>query len=139
VSDVQKFRLLVADTPVKKRVRVNVLREGRPREVFVTLDERPDEMRSRSLRKRPSSSSAGHPALVRRLRERERHQGERGVVVVDVTPGSPADDAGLSRGDVIKEVNDAKVKTVGEYTAALQRAKDRNPKRPSSSWSSGAR
>src|SRR6058998_2733193 len=43
VSDVQNFRLLVADTPVNKKVRVHVLREGQPRDIYVRLGERPDE------------------------------------------------------------------------------------------------
>jgi serine protease Do len=53
-----------------------------------------------------------------------------GVVITDVGQGSPAEDAGLQRGDIIKEVNDAKVKDVSDYNAAIDRAKSKNPKKP---------
>src|SRR5256885_7101608 len=43
VDDVQRFRFLVADTPVKKRVKVDILRAGQPRELYVTLAERPGD------------------------------------------------------------------------------------------------
>jgi len=53
-----------------------------------------------------------------------------GVVVTEVTQGTPADDAGVTRGDVIKEVNDAKVRDVSDYNAAIDRAKAKNPRKP---------
>ena len=53
-----------------------------------------------------------------------------GVVVTDVGQGSPADDAGVQRGDIIKEVNDTKVKDVYDYNAAIDRAKSKNPRKP---------
>jgi serine protease Do len=43
----------------------------------------------------------------------------RGAVVEDVQPGSPADNAGLQRGDVIMEVNRHAVKSASEVAQAL--------------------
>jgi len=42
-----------------------------------------------------------------------------GAVVEDVLPGSPADNAGLQRGDVIMEVNRHEVKSASEVAQAL--------------------
>jgi serine protease Do len=42
-----------------------------------------------------------------------------GAVVEDVKPGSPADDAGLQRGDVIMEVNRHSVKSAADVAQAL--------------------
>jgi serine protease Do len=42
-----------------------------------------------------------------------------GAVVEDVQPGSPADNAGLQRGDVIMEVNRHSVKSASEVVQAL--------------------
>jgi serine protease Do len=42
-----------------------------------------------------------------------------GAVVEDVQPGSPADNAGLQRGDVIMEVNRHSVKSASEVAHAL--------------------
>lgn len=43
-----------------------------------------------------------------------------GVVVTDVKPGSPADDAGLQPGDVIQEVNRQPVTSVGEFAGMVR-------------------
>jgi serine protease Do len=56
--------------------------------------------------------------------EQERGQGQaqgpvHGAVVEDVQPGSPADNAGLQRGDVIMEVNRHSVKSASEVAQAL--------------------
>src|SRR3989442_435777 len=40
---VQRSRSLFADTPVKKKVKVDILRAGQPRELYVTLAERPGD------------------------------------------------------------------------------------------------
>jgi serine protease Do len=50
--------------------------------------------------------------------------------VVDVLQGSGADDAGLQRGDIIKEVNDQVVKDAVEYNSVLDKARAKNPKKP---------
>jgi serine protease Do len=130
VDDVERFRLLVADTPVNKKVKVNVLRSGQPRDLYVTLSERPkDEVLQKQaqpkfelgLRVESLSSETARSLDIK---------DKSGVVVVDVSQGSAADDAGLQRGDLIKEVNDTSVKDVTEYNAAVQKARDKNPTKP---------
>jgi len=131
VSDVQNFRLLVADTPVHKRVRVHVLREGQPRDIYVRLGERPDE-KLLGRRNAPPTEILGlsvEPLTGDFAKENDIRE-KTGVVVTDVAQGSPADDAGVTRGDIIKEVNDTKVKDVYDYNAAIDRAKAKNPKKP---------
>jgi serine protease Do len=43
-----------------------------------------------------------------------------GVLITTVEPGSPAEEAGLRRGDVILEVNQEAVSDVGEFATALK-------------------
>ncbi|HYQ88998.1 MAG TPA: PDZ domain-containing protein, partial [Candidatus Binatia bacterium] len=131
VSDVQNFRLLVADTPVHKKVRVHVLRDGQPQDLWVRLGERPDEKTIGERNAPPTEilglsvePMTGDFAKENSIREKS------GVVIIDVGQGSPADDAGLQRGDIIKEVNDTKVKDVSDYNAAIDRAKSKNPRKP---------
>jgi serine protease Do len=131
VDDVQRFRFLVADTPVKKKVKVDILRGGQPRELYVTLAERPGDEVLRRQEVTPATwlgmavePLSGDFAKENNFREKE------GVVVIEVAPGSGADDAGLQRGDVIKEVNDKPVKDVFEYNDTLEQARSKNPKKP---------
>ncbi len=131
VSDVQNFRLLVADTPVHKKVRVHVLRDGKPQDLWVRLGERPDE-KAIGQRSAPPAELLGlqvEPVTGDFGKENGVRE-KTGVVVTDVNQGSPADDAGLQRGDVIKEVNDTKVKDIYDYNSALDKAKSKNPKKP---------
>ncbi len=130
-DDVQKFRLLVADTPVNKRVRVHLLRSGQGKDIWVKLGERPDEKALARQNAPPAEllgitveSTAGDFAREKGIREKS------GVIVADVVQGSPADDAGVESGDIIKEVNDESVKDVFEYNAAVNKGKAKNPGKP---------
>jgi len=49
--------------------------------------------------------------------------GERGVVVSNVEPGSPAAEAGLRQGDLIKEVNRGPIQNLDDYTRMTEKAK----------------
>jgi S1-C subfamily serine protease len=53
-------------------------------------------------------------------------QTQQRVVVVSVEPGSPADEAGIQRGDLILEINRTPVKTVDEAMNAIAKADDKD-------------
>ena len=57
------------------------------------------------------------PEIVRSFRVSE----TKGLVVTNVDEGTPADEAGMRRGDVIVEVNQKKVENLHDYRAALAR------------------
>jgi serine protease Do len=130
VDDVERFRLLVADTPVNKKVKVNVLRSGQPRDLYVTLSERPKEDQLQRQAQPKFELGLRVESLESETAKSLDIKDKQGVVVVDVSQGSAADDAGLQRGDVIKEVNDQSVKNVADYNAAVTRARDKNPTKP---------
>jgi len=48
---------------------------------------------------------------------------DSGVLVAKVEPGSPADNAGIQRGDVIQEVNRTPVKDVDDFARKIEMAK----------------
>jgi serine protease Do len=131
VSDVQNFRLLVADTPVNKRVRVHVLRDGQPRDLWVRLGERPDE-KTITQRSTPPTEILGLSVepVTGDFAKENGIRDKSGVIVTDIGQGSPADDAGVQRGDIIKEVNDAKIKDVYDYNAAIDKARSKSPRKP---------
>lgn len=49
------------------------------------------------------------------IRELGLKSGTKGVVVADVEPDSPADRAGIARGDVIREINRQPVRSVKDF------------------------
>ena len=52
-------------------------------------------------------------------------QEDDGILVMQVEPGSPADEAGMKRGDIIKEVNRKKVKTTSPVPEGNRKKKIR--------------
>jgi serine protease Do len=53
-------------------------------------------------------------------------ENETGVVVSRVEPGSPAANAGIQTGDIIREIDRKPVKDVDQLAKAIQEAKDPN-------------
>jgi len=124
VNDSAELPLLVARTPVGKKVNVKVLRDKKTESFDVTIAELKDEEEGQQG---GGSSSEDLGLAVQTLTPDlaenlgiERNL--KGVVVTQVDPGGPAGDAGLRRGDVILEVNRSPVKDVSAYKKALQSA-----------------
>jgi len=44
-----------------------------------------------------------------------------GVIVTDVQSGSPAEEAGVRAGDIVKEINRQSIESVRDYTEALKK------------------
>ena len=49
-------------------------------------------------------------------------EGTTGIVVLDVTHDSPADEKGIRVGDIIRELNDVEVASIKEFRNALERS-----------------
>jgi serine protease Do len=123
VKDVRQLQRMVAETPVGKRVDVELYRDGKPIKVFVTTA--PAEGAPPQTQK-PSEAEAGLLGLsVQDLGSEQRARGLTGVVVTEVEPGGIAEDSGIQRGDVILSVNQKKVRNLAEYQRALKDANNR--------------
>jgi serine protease Do len=122
ILESHNFPALVADTPVGTQAEVKIVRDGKEQHLAVTVAELPERPRA------PAAGTAEDwgiavadltPDLARRLGLPAQR---RGVVITAVAPRSPAADAQLGPGDIIREVNRAEVRTVREYRAALAKA-----------------
>jgi len=130
VSDVNEFRMLVADTPVGEEVPIEVLRDGRTKHLKATLVRRPQDLASAEPGGTKSEDWLGcevHSVTDDIARELDVEPGE-GVVVTDVRAGSPADDAGIGQGDVILSVGDQDVSSVREFRRALRESYEKSMK-----------
>jgi Do/DeqQ family serine protease len=129
VRDDGKFRLKVAATPVGKSVPVVIVRDGKERQVSVTLGERPDDQPVASAPRPASDAWLGlHVEDATRSEVRRAYQidrGQTGVVVVDVEDGSPAAEAGLAEGDIITEVYSHEVRGMEDYESVSKKLKER--------------
>ena len=127
VADVRALRLRIAEAEPDSTVRLTVVRDGRERDLSVTLGEMPaDQPQARG----PDAGgtrgglegvavSELTPQVARQL---DLSPATTGVAVSDVAPGTPAAEAGLRRGDVNQEVNRDPVTDVRAFERALGHA-----------------
>jgi serine protease Do len=107
---------------VGSKAQMKVVRKGKEQKVAVQLGE---------LEAEPTLASAAEPeeqpgayglqvqTLTPELAAQLDLRGDEGVLVSGVEPDSPAEQAGLRRGDVVLEVNREPVGSVAEFRSAL--------------------
>jgi len=115
---------MVAQTPVGKEVEIVVIRKGRERRLTAVIEELKEEASVTALPSPEIEEAFGFSVqkLTPELEEALSLQGEKGVVVSSIRRGSPAEEAGLQRGDLIQEIENEPVEEVDDYTRIMQKA-----------------
>ena len=132
VSDANSFRNEIAATPPGRTVTLRIWREGSEQELRPTLGEfvpeerpaRPTEESSPETRGSDSGrlGIAVQPLTTALARELGISADTQGLVVVEVDPSGPAADVGIQRGDVIEQVNQQPLRSIGDLRTAVERA-----------------
>lgn len=126
VTSTGQFRNMIASSGAKKRVSLEVIRDGKPVSLNVELGEVPDDVNgsgSGALGGGPQATSGGAldgvtfeeltPEMRRTLGLGAEVQ--RGVVITELEPNSAAAKAGLRPGDVVLELNRAPVESLAKF------------------------
>ncbi|MCZ6781993.1 MAG: DegQ family serine endoprotease [Proteobacteria bacterium] len=115
---------VVASTPVKKPVRVTVVRKGKTKKLKVEVGVMDEPQLVHAKAEEPSSQILGLRVqnLTPELADQLGLEEDAGVVVTDVEPGSPAAEAGLRRSDVIIEVDRKEIASVSDLREQLEDA-----------------
>jgi serine protease Do len=122
-SDLQ---VVVAEDAPGTKIQLDVVRNGQTEKMDVTVGEYHKDQEVASA----DSAASGHPRLgvaISDLTPDVRQQlnlptNVQGVAVAQVQPASPAEDAGLSSGDIIVEVNRQPVKSADQFKADVAQA-----------------
>jgi len=122
IKDSTELPILVARVPVGKTVDVKVLRDKQIQTLKVTIGELKDEEATVADASAGQDFGLAVQGLTPEIAESLGLEDASGVVITGVQPGSPADEAGLRRGDVVLEVNRQPVKDVASYTKAIKSA-----------------
>jgi serine protease Do len=128
VQNSEQLRNLVAEAEPGSKATMTVQRDGKTLDLTVTLGERPKNLASRGSEEETPEKTTNKqfglsvenltPQVARALG----YKGDAGVVVTAVTPESAADDAGIRKNDLIKEVNRVPVQSVEEFQKALEQS-----------------
>ncbi len=107
---------------VGQKIKLSVVREGKPTTIEITTTAMPDKPEAAKEKEIEEKLGARVQELTPQLAARYRISNEikRGVVVIGVEDGTPADDMGLQEGDVILEVNRRKIETTKDFEKAMK-------------------
>ncbi len=130
INEMNDLPRIVAATPPGKKVKVKVLRDGKPLTLTLEVKEKKEEEAEARVESRDRKTPAGRLGIAVRditpeLMERYNIDEKEGVFVYNVTPDSPAYNAGIRRGDIIKEIDRKPVRNVEELRRALKEAEDK--------------
>lgn len=122
VKDVSSLRNMVAQSKIGSEVSMKILRAGKEYSVRVVIAELPREVAEvepDQLPDEPEEIEVLTGLTVMDLtKDIARQLGlndERGVVVVRVETGSPAYEAGIKKGDIIKEMDRKQINDLGDF------------------------
>ncbi|MCP4634093.1 MAG: Do family serine endopeptidase [candidate division Zixibacteria bacterium] len=121
ITGLKQFRFLVAETPPDKEVDVEVIRDKKKKDLGVTLGNRSEAMNiAQSGRRQVQEEEKPWLGIKVRtfsegLADRYRLDFEPGVVIEDIEVGSPAEEDGLQKYDIIIEINGRQVKDKDDF------------------------
>ncbi len=128
VKDAGSFRNQVASTFPGKKVKIKIFRDGRLNDIELIIAEQSHQgyevpaYLGRLHQRKHALSGIDVIELTRDIaRQMGFGQDDRGVIVLKIEPGSPADLAGLKRGDLIKEIDRVSIKRIEDFQRITSR------------------
>ena len=121
VNNVRALLDIVGKLEVGRRVKIVVMRDKKDLSLEAQIGERPQDLEEKA-EEEVSGAWRGLLAedLTSEKAKRFKVQEKKGVVAVEVEPGSPADDAGLIPGDAVLEINKQPIKSIADYQKAIK-------------------
>ncbi len=123
IREMNELPRQVAATPVGKEVQVEIWREGKPLTVKLKVGELKDEPVAQREEKTEVDLGMSVQEITPEMARQLLLRGAGGVVVSQVEPGGTADEAGVQRGDVIREINGKGIRSLADYRERIGRVK----------------
>jgi serine protease Do len=123
IKEMSELPRIVAATPVGKKVKVLIQREGHQQSVPVTVEQLKDGESGEDSTIPSDRLGIKVAELTPERAQQLRVQGDRGIVVTEVESDGLADRAGVQEGDLIREINGKKITKVSDYSKAVAAVK----------------
>jgi len=126
-EDVGRFRSHVAALEPGTKADLVIYRDGKEKTVAVEIGKLPSDAKI-GLAESESDTNIGLQVqdLTAELAKRFGYESDKGVVVTEVEPGSPAAEEGVEPGMLIMQVERQPVTNVEEFQAAIKKLKSKN-------------
>jgi serine protease Do len=130
ITSLTQFRLLVASEKPGERVEVDVLRNGKRKDLKVKLGDRAEYL-GLAATQREQSREEKHwlglevVTMTRELAGQHSLRFLPGVLIVGIQPGSAGGDSGLQRFDIVIEIDENRVENENSYEKIAKSLKDR--------------
>ena len=119
IADSNELPLVVARTAIGTRTNVKVLRDEKEISLAVTIAELKEEEVIAAAPQKESAFGVTVQSLTPEIAQTLGIEKMQGVVITAVVSGSPAEDAGLRRGDVILQIDRKSIRNVADYKNAM--------------------
>ena len=123
IKDSNDLPIVVARTAVEKKAKLKVLRDKKEVNLTVAVGELKDEEVLASSKEEKGEMGLTVQRVTPQIAESLGLERAEGVVITAVEPGSPGDDAGLRRGDVVLEIDRKAIRGLPDYRKALGESK----------------
>jgi serine protease Do len=129
IVDGSALQVAVTEMAPGTKITLGVLRDGKPETLNLTVGQFHGDSEVASSEGGDSQPGGKIGLAVSNLTDEARQQNNvpdhvHGVVVENVRPGSPADDAGIQPGDVISEVDRKPADSASQFASELRQDKD---------------
>ncbi len=127
VREPLELQTAVADTSPGRIVSVKIIREKKETVLKIKIGEMPaeKELIAEEEKERGSWRGLKVEAITEDLMKMFKMRAREGVIVSNVEPGSQADEAGIRRGVIIKQINREKIENITDYHNIIKGIKKR--------------
>jgi serine protease Do len=123
IADSRDLTAFIADLKVGQKADIKVLRNGKEKKFTVTIAKREESKLAggdKSFQKEEADEIGIRVSnITPEISERFNISQDAGVVVTEIEEGGKSDEAGIQRGDIIKEINHTPVKNVDDFKEAV--------------------
>ena len=127
LEDVSDLRNRVALLEPGSTAMLQIIRDGRDKKIQVTIGEQPSGFRTagKAINNQNSLEQFGLTLqeLTPELADKFDYKENSGLIISDIKPGSPADDARLKPGYLVEEIDKVKVGNLNDLKKALEQVK----------------